>query len=71
MWLSREGFEEELLALFTAIEASHYEQALGYCLNLGKKGKRELRRLSYSINYDANNGSACRGWGKGRVANGF
>jgi hypothetical protein len=35
-----DGFEEELLALFVAIEASNSEQGLGSCSNLGKKGSR-------------------------------
>jgi hypothetical protein len=34
-------------------------------LEFGKKGTRGLRRLSCSINYDANSGSASRGRVKG------
>lgn len=35
--LSCKGFEEELLALFTAIEASHSDQVSTCCSNLGNK----------------------------------
>jgi len=35
--LSYKGFEEELLALFTTIEASHSEQALASCSSLGNR----------------------------------
>lgn len=48
-----DGFEEELLALFAATEASNSEQGSGSCSNLGKKVIKELRRFSCSINYDA------------------
>jgi hypothetical protein len=44
LWDFRDGFEEELLALFVAIEVSNYRQGLGPCLTLGKK-KRKLKRL--------------------------
>lgn len=66
MGLLCDGFEEELLALFVAIEVSNFEQGAGSCSNLGKKGIRELR-LSCFINYDANSGSACCDRNKGRV----
>jgi hypothetical protein len=36
--LSCKGLEEEeLLALFVAIEMNHFEQVSDYCSNLGKK----------------------------------
>jgi hypothetical protein len=54
-------------ALFAAIGTSKFEKASSSFLNLGKKHIR----LSCSINYDANNGSASRGRGKGKVASGF
>jgi hypothetical protein len=69
--LSCDGFEEELLALFAAIEASNFEQGSGSCSNLGEKDIRELRTLSCSINYDANSDSVWRDRNKGRVASGF
>jgi hypothetical protein len=66
--LSYKGFEEELLALFTTIEASHSEQALASCSSLGN---RELRSLVCSINYDENNGSARCSRVEGKVASVF
>jgi hypothetical protein len=68
---SCEGIEEQLLALFTAIEASNSEQVSASCSSAGQKGNRELRSLVCSINYDAYNGSASYGRVKGRAANGF
>jgi hypothetical protein len=46
MGLSCKGFEEELLALFMAIEASHSYKESAFSSKLGKKGNRELKRLS-------------------------
>lgn len=54
MGLSCEGFEEELMALFTAIEASHYQEELAFISKPTNRGKRELKILSCSINYDYN-----------------
>lgn len=71
MGISCEGFEEELLALFAAIEASNSKQASASCSSLGKRGSRELKSLVCSINYDANSGSASCGRVKGRAASGF
>jgi hypothetical protein len=57
-----EGFEEELLALFTTIEASHSHKESASSSKLGKRSSRELSRLSCSINYDSCS-SASRGIG--------
>jgi hypothetical protein len=65
--ISCEGFEEELMALFTAIEVNHSQKELASCSNLVNKDSRELKRLSYSINYDMKGSSASRGRGKGRA----
>jgi hypothetical protein len=46
---SCKGFEEELFALFTAIEAYQSPKETAYSSNLGSKGRRELRRLSCSL----------------------
>jgi hypothetical protein len=69
--LSCEGFEEELVALFAAIEASNSKQAATSCTGLGKIGNRKLRSLVCSINYDANRGNASHDRVKGRAASGF
>lgn len=53
MGMSCEGFEEESKALFTAIEASHYEDKLASISKPANKGKREFKRLAYSFNYEA------------------
>lgn len=67
--LSCEAFEEELMALFAAIEVGHSEQALASCSSFGKKGNKNLRSVS-SIKYDVNNGSASIGRVKGRTDSG-
>jgi hypothetical protein len=69
--LSCEGFEEELVALFAAIEAGQSKQALTSCSIFGKKSSRESRWLVCSINYDANSGNASPERVKGRVASDF
>jgi len=61
----RLGFEEELFALFTFTKANHSPKESAASSNLGKKGSRELRRLSYSINYDSTCGSTSHGRVKG------
>jgi len=59
--LSGEGFEEELLALFTGIKASRSNQVSTSCSKLEKKGSRELIRLCCSIHYDVNNDNVSYG----------
>jgi hypothetical protein len=59
------------VVLVAGIEASHSKQESTSCLNLGKKGNRELRRLTCFINYDVNNGNTSHGKIKGRVAGGY
>lgn len=59
------------MALFTAIEVSHSVQGSISCSDLVKEGNRELRRLSHSINYDANSVSACCDRVKGRAAGSY
>lgn len=53
--------------MFTAIEASHSVLGLVSYTNLGKKGYREVRKLSCLINYDANSDNASRDRVKGRA----
>lgn len=68
--LSCEGFEDEVKALFTAIEASRHQNGLAdspsSISKLGNRGQRELKRLACSINYDLKRGHSSRGKGKGR-----
>jgi hypothetical protein len=66
--LSCKCFEEELLALFAAIELSRSKQVSDSCSSLGRKGNRELRRLFRSINYDPNRGNASHDRVRGRAA---
>jgi hypothetical protein len=68
--MSYEGFEDELLALLTAIEASRNQYSLASSTSsLSKsmnKMHRELKMLACSINYDLKGGKPNRGKGKGR-----
>lgn len=70
--LSCDGFEDQMLALFSAIEASRNHTFAGYvsgvCFKAGTKGNQELKRLDSSVNYD-NRGQSNRGKGKGRGSN--
>jgi hypothetical protein len=54
-----------LIAMLTTIEASHYKEDLASGSKLGKRGNRELKRLSCSINYNAKGGSFSQGRVKG------
>jgi hypothetical protein len=47
---------------------SPYSPSTISCSKVGVKGSRELRRLSCSINYEANSGSASRGRVKGGLS---
>jgi hypothetical protein len=69
--LLHEVFEEELLALFVAIEGSNSKQVLSTCSSLGKRGNRELRSLVCSINYDVTNGGPSHGRVTRRAASSF
>jgi hypothetical protein len=58
--LSCDGFKGDLMELLAAIEASHSQ---GEWVSNSKSaigGKRELKRLSCSINYDSTGGSSSR-----------
>jgi hypothetical protein len=44
------------VVLFTTIEASHSLKESTSSSQLGNTESRELRRLSFSINYDSKNG---------------
>jgi hypothetical protein len=58
--LSCEGFGDQLLALFTVIEASQHQRGVDSVPDLseksGNKGKRELNRLMCSLNYKLKQG---------------
>lgn len=64
--LSCDGFEGDLIALLTAIEASHNRGEWVSNSKSAIRGKRELKRLSCSINYDLTGGSSSRSTVKGR-----
>jgi hypothetical protein len=46
------SFKEQFKATMTSIEASHSCKVSTSSSKLGNKGRRELRRLECSINYD-------------------
>lgn len=56
--LKCEGYEEQFMALLTAIEAGHQQQK-----KIGSKKQRELRRLTWSLNSE---GSSSRERTKGK-----
>jgi len=68
--LSCEGFENQLMALFAAIEASRPQSDVGSLPDLsgksGNRGNRELKRLVCSVNYDGKGGQSHRVTWKGR-----
>jgi hypothetical protein len=64
--LSCEEFEGELMALVTTIEASHNQEGWASNSKSAIISKRELKRLSCSINYDSTGGSSSRSRVKGR-----
>jgi len=68
--LSCEGFEDQLMALFTTIEASRPQSGVGSVTDLsgkfGNRGNHELKRLVCSVNYDVKGGKSHRVTGKGR-----
>lgn len=71
--LSCEGFEDQMLALFTTIKANRYQASLGSdpkcCYKLVNRGNRELKMLICSVNFDMKGGHSNRGKGKGRGSN--
>jgi hypothetical protein len=71
--LSLEGHEEELMAMLRAIEADWNKKTSPSVVDVAvehtttsSKSKRELQRLSCSINYDGKKGVATKAKGKGR-----
>lgn len=66
MGLSCKGFEEDPMALLAAIEASHHNEEWASNAKPDNNGKRELKRLSCSINYDSKCGSSSCSRVKGR-----
>lgn len=64
--LSYKSFEEDLMALLTAIEESHYQNDLASSSKLVNRENKDLKRLSCSVNYDLKGGSSNRGKIKGR-----
>lgn len=60
--LSYEGYEAQMMELFTAIEAnrkaSNVASSSEVLAKTNTKGKRELQRLECFINYDAKRGLA-------------
>jgi hypothetical protein len=70
VWLSCEGFEDQMLALFYVTEASRLQNGsvcVPYvCFRTTNKGKPVLKRLLCLVNYDIKGGQSNRGRGKGQ-----
>ncbi|GLT55530.1 hypothetical protein SLA2020_286440 [Shorea laevis] len=70
--LSYEGYEEQMMALFSAIERNRKVSTVTKHTEVlpksKTKGKRELQRLECSINYDSKRGSDSQAKAKVRVA---
>jgi hypothetical protein len=64
--LSCEGYEEQFMALLTAIELGHCHKDLASSSKFVNKGNKEIKRLACSMNYDSKCGSSSHGKGKGR-----
>jgi hypothetical protein len=69
--VSCEGFEEQFMAILTAIEAGRPQKVRGSFSNCGSKGNRELKRLECSINYDSKFENSSRAFGKERGSSFF
>lgn len=54
------------MVLFTGIKASHYQKELASNSKSVNRGKRELKILASSINFDLKCGSSSRGRVKGK-----
>jgi hypothetical protein len=66
--LNCDGHEEELLALFTAIEAKRMNRKGGSSQQkgdkVGNRGNRELKRLECTVNYDVKGSATMTGKGR-------
>lgn len=63
---SCEEFDGKLLALLTATETSHNQKGRAFNSKSAIRSNRELKRLSYSINYDSTGGCSSHSRVKGR-----
>ena len=59
--ISCKGYEEQFKALLIAIETRHQKGGTGV------KENRELKRLTWSLNYEGREGSMSRGRHRGRA----
>jgi hypothetical protein len=68
--LSCEGFEDQMMAMFTMIQASQHQNSLAstpdLCSKSANRGNRELKRLVCPVNYDIKGGHSNRVKGEGR-----
>jgi hypothetical protein len=71
--LSCDGFEDQLMALFTSIEADQPQSGVGSVIDLreksGNKGNHELKRFVCSVNYDVEEVNLIEWQARGGVAN--
>jgi len=63
--ISYVGHKQQLLALLTFLEEERRNEEVGALLSGGAKGKREVKNLESSVNYDARGSCSIRGkrWG--------
>jgi hypothetical protein len=64
--ISYVGHKLQLLALLTFLEGEHRKDAMGSNSRGGVKGRREVKNLESSVNYDGKGASSSRGKRKGR-----
>lgn len=75
MGLSCDGREEEMMVLFSAIEAKRdvrgVETVLDVSEKSGNRGSRELKQLECLVNYDGKGGQSSWMSGTGRDGKGY
>jgi hypothetical protein len=64
--ISYVGHKLQLLALLTFLEGEHHKDAMATNSRSGVKGRREVKNLESSVNYDGKGASASRGKRKER-----
>jgi hypothetical protein len=60
------GHKLQLLALLTFLEEERRKEVMDALSNSGTKGKREVKNLETSVNYDARGSCSSRGKRKAR-----
>ena len=60
------GHKLQLLALLTILEGEHHKDTMATNSRSGAKGRRKVKNLESSVNYDGKGASSSRGKRKGR-----